>query len=173
VRGNSYLLRSVKRYNWRRVKIHRNYTVEEAARLFRVHKNTVRGWLRSGLQPTDGRRPILILGRHLASFLYARREHQRRRCGPGQLYCFRCRAPRTSAAQTADYLSITASSGNLRVICSECGTRMYRRVSFHKLEAVAGDLRLALKEAQLRIVEGADPCLNCDLEREPDAQPGQ
>ena len=58
-------------------------------------------------------------------------------------------------------------------MCSECGTRMYRRVSFHKLEAVAGDLRVALKEAQQRIVEGADPSVNCDLERVPDAQPGK
>ena len=173
MRGNSYLLRSVKRYNSRRVKVHRSYTVEEAARLFRVHKNTVRGWLQSGLQPIDGRRPILILGRQLASFLHARREHQRQRCRAGELYCFRCRAPRTSAAQTADYLPITASSGNLRAMCSDCGTRMYRRVSFHKLAAVAGDLQVALPQAQQRIVEGADPCLNCDLERVPDAQPGK
>ena len=162
-----------RRPNPRLAKIHRSYTVEEAARSFRVHKNTVRDWLRSGLQPIDGRRPILILGRHLASFLYRRREHKRQRCGPGQLYCFRCRAPRTSAAQRADYLSITASSGNLRALCADCGTRMYRRVSFHKLEAVAGDLQVHLPQAQQRISECADACLNCDLEREPDAQPGK
>ena len=173
MRGNSDRLRSVRRYNWRRVKVHRSYTVEEAARLFRVHKNTVRDWLRSGLQSIDGRRPVLILGRHLASFLYKRREHKRQRCGPGQLYCFRCRAPRTSAAQRVDYLSVTASSGNLRARCSECGTRMYRRASFHKLEAVAGDLQVHLPHAQQRIVEGTDPCLNCDLERVSDAQRGK
>ena len=48
--------------------------------LFRVHKNTVRGWLKSGLKPIDGRRPILILGRQLASFIHARREYTRQRC---------------------------------------------------------------------------------------------
>ena len=36
----------VRRFNPRRVKIHRNYTVEEVARLFGVHKNTVRDWLK-------------------------------------------------------------------------------------------------------------------------------
>ena len=163
----------MRRYNARRVKIHRSYTVEEVARLFKVHKNTVRAWLKSGLQQIDGRRPTLLLGRQLASFLHARREHKRQRCRPEELYCFCCRAPRTSAARRADYLPITPSSGNLRAICSECGTRMYRRVSFRKLATAVGDLQVALPQAQQRIVEGAEPSLNCDLEREPDAQPGE
>ena len=68
----------MKRLNPRRVKLHRNYTVDEAAMLFRVHKNTVRNWLEAGLQPVDDRRPILILGRELSRFLHARREHARR-----------------------------------------------------------------------------------------------
>jgi hypothetical protein len=163
----------LKRLNPRRVKLHRNYTVGEAAMLFRVHKNTVRGWLKSGLPPIDGRRPILILGRQLARFLHARREYTRRRCRPGQFYCFRCRAPRASAAQKADYLPITASSGNLRAICSECGTRMYRRVSLRKLALAVGDLQVLLPQAQQCIVEGLEPSVNCDLERVPDAQLGE
>jgi hypothetical protein len=163
----------VRRYNARRVKIHRSYRVEEAAKLFRVHKNTVRAWLKSGLQPIDCRRPILILGRHLASFLHGRRERRRQRCRAGELYCFRCRAPRGSAPGTAKYLPLTASSGNLRALCADCGTRMYRLVSFQKLAVVAGDLHVQLPQAQQRITECADACLNCDLEREPDAQPGK
>jgi hypothetical protein len=163
----------VKRLNPRRVKIHRNYTVEEVAKVFRVHKNTVRGWLKAGLQPIDGRRPILFLGRQLAGFLHRRRERRRQRCRAGELYCFRCRAPRTSAARRADYLPITASSGNLRGICSDCGTRMYRRVSLRKLAMAVGDLQVLLPQAQPRIVESVDPSVNCDLEREPDAQRGK
>ena len=91
----------------------------------------------------------------------------------GGLYCFHCRAPRRAAARRADYLPLSPSSGNLRASCADCGTRMYRRVSLHKLAAVAGDLQVALPQAQQRIVEGADPSLNSHLEREPDAQPGE
>jgi hypothetical protein len=58
----------VRRLNPRRVKVHRNYTVEEVAKLYGVHKNTVRDWLKAGLPKIDGRRPILILGRQLAGF---------------------------------------------------------------------------------------------------------
>ena len=53
---------SVKRVNARRVKIHRSYAVDEAARLLGVHKNTVRSWIKRGLPTVDNRRPILILG---------------------------------------------------------------------------------------------------------------
>ena len=159
----------MKRLNPRRVKVHRSYTVEEVARLYKVHKNTVRAWLKSGLEPIDDRRPILILGRQLASFLHLRRECRRRRCRAGEFYCFRCRTPKGAAARAAEYLPLTASSGNLRARCADCGTRMYRRVSFHKLAVVAGDLQVMLPEAQQCIVEGADPSVNCDLELEPDA----
>ena len=35
--------------NHRQVKIHHNYTVEEIASLFGIHKNTVREWIKAGL----------------------------------------------------------------------------------------------------------------------------
>ena len=40
--------------NYRLVKIHRNYTVEEAARMFGIHKNTVRAWIEAGLPVCKG-----------------------------------------------------------------------------------------------------------------------
>jgi hypothetical protein len=39
--------------NPRLVKVHRSYAVEETARLLRVHKNTVRNWLKQGLALID------------------------------------------------------------------------------------------------------------------------
>ena len=138
-----------------------------------AHKNTVRAWLRYGLEPIDQRRPVLIQGGQLASYLDARRKRRRQPCRPGEFYCFRCRMPKAAAAGTADYLPVTPSSGNLMARCSDCGTRMYRRVALRKLGAAVGGLKVALPQAQQRIMESADPPLNCDLEREPDAQPGK
>jgi hypothetical protein len=48
--------------NPRLVKLHRSYTVEQIARLFDIHKNTVRAWVKQGLQPIDGQRPALFHG---------------------------------------------------------------------------------------------------------------
>jgi hypothetical protein len=48
--------------NPRLVKLHRSYAVEQIARLFDVHKNTVRAWVKQGLQPIDGQRPALFHG---------------------------------------------------------------------------------------------------------------
>jgi len=36
--------------------------VEEVSRLFGIHKNTVRNWLRQGLAPIDVQRPTVIRG---------------------------------------------------------------------------------------------------------------
>jgi|GEM_PF-6469059 len=42
-----------KNLNYRLVKIHRNCIAEEAAELLGVHKNTVRAWVKAGLQIVD------------------------------------------------------------------------------------------------------------------------
>ena len=154
----------MKRLNPRRVKIHRSYTVEEVAQLFRVHKNTVRAWIKAGLQTIDERRPTLILGRVLARFLHERRQRTRQRCQPGQLYCVRCRAPKDPASRVAEYVPMTAGSGNLKGRCGTCGTVIWRRVSLRNLTDVTGALDVAFPQAQRRIDDTACPSLDSDFD---------
>ncbi|MEZ5443199.1 MAG: helix-turn-helix domain-containing protein [Lysobacterales bacterium] len=75
-----------------RVKIHRNYTIGEAADLLGKHKNTVREWIRCGLPALTEQRPTLILGSDLRAYLTKRRKSNKQPCRPGELYCLRCRA---------------------------------------------------------------------------------
>jgi excisionase family DNA binding protein len=152
--------------NPHRVKIHRSYSVEEVARLLDVHKNTVREWLRRGLPAIDERRPLLILGRDLASFLVQRRQANKRPCQPGEIYCVRCRQPRRPAGATADYLPLSADSGNLVGICPACQTMVYRRVSYSRLEQVQGDLAVRLAGALEHIDESSKPSVNSDFKQE-------
>jgi len=88
--------------NPRLVKIHRNYSVEDIARLFSVHKNTVRSWLKQGLATIDDRQPMLILGRELLRFVQERRRKAKQTCGPGRIFCIACRAPKMPAGKMAD-----------------------------------------------------------------------
>ena len=124
--------------NHRLVKIHRNYTVEEVARLLSIHKNTVREWVKAGLPTCDDRRPILILGRELMAFLQTKRARNKQPCQPGEIYCVRCRAPKFPAGGMAEYRPLNGRVGNLRAICPDCNSIMYRRVSMAKLEQFGG-----------------------------------
>ena len=134
----------------------------------KAHKNTVRGWLKSGLEAVDDRRPTLVLGRKLLVFLHARRNQARQRCRAGQFYCLRCRAPKDPALRRADYLPLTPTSGNLKGSCPDCGSRIYRRVTLRKLAASVGNLEVHVPQAKQRIEDNPCPSLNSDLAQEAD-----
>ena len=152
--------------NHRLVKIHRNYTVEEIAKLFGNHRNTVREWIKRGLPTIDHGRPMVILGRDLTAFLQARRVKNKQKCQPGEIYCVRCRVPRNPAGDMADYLPITATLGDLISICPYCESMMYRHVNLGKLEQVRGKLNVTFPQARSHIDESTQPSVNCDLKQE-------
>jgi hypothetical protein len=52
----------VARFPSQRVKLHRSYSVEQAAKGLNVHKNTVRRWIKDGLPTVGDRGQTLILG---------------------------------------------------------------------------------------------------------------
>jgi len=152
--------------NYRLVKIHRTYSVEEVAFLFGIHKNTVRNWLKEGLPKCDNRRPTLILGCDLSEFLQAKRKKNKRPCKPGEIYCVRCRAPQHPAGSMAEFQPVNGCLGNLIGICPVCESLMYRKVNQTKLEQIRGNLDIALPKALPHIDEITQPFVNCDLEKE-------
>jgi hypothetical protein len=139
--------------NPRLVKIHRNYTVEEVALLLEVHKNTVREWIKRGLAVLDDMRPMLILGSDLIDFLKARRAKNKQPCKPGEMYCLRCRAPKTPGGNMVDYEPKTETLGNLYGICPDCGAGMNRRTSMAKLEQIIGQIDITFPQGLRRLVD--------------------
>ncbi len=144
----------------RLVKLHRSYSVAEIARLFGKHKNTVRAWIKAGLKTIDGKHPALIRGHDLREFLYAQRAAHKKHCGPGEMYCLRCREPRKPAGGMADFKPVTAALGNLIGMCSVCECIMYRRVSRAKIGLIRADLDITFMQAVRHIGETSQPSLN-------------
>ena len=163
----------IKHPNHRLAKIHRNYSVEELAGLFNVHKNTVRGWLRDGLVPIDDQRPTLIRGDETRRFLTERRTKAKQSCGPGRIYCLPCRAPKVPAGNMADLRSDGGTNSSLCGICPDCDRLIYRRVNPLKLEAVRGDLDISIARAAARIEETVRPHVisNFDAKATTDEKP--
>ena len=137
-----------RRADWRRIKSKYSYTVEEAARALNLHRNTVRNWIRNGgLAAMTGSRPHLILGAVLIEFLQRKRLAQKRKCGPGELYCLKCRAPRKPIAELIEHRPMASGRTRIVAICSTCERLMHRFVANRNLEASLGELGVQLEPA--------------------------
>lgn len=153
------------RLDRRKVKRHHSYTVDEAARAIGAARGTVRRWLDKGLPAVRDRKPFLILGEDLASYM-AGRARPKRSCPPGACYCVKCRDTRHPAGDMAELVPINATSGNLRALCPECGSLMHRRTSHAQLEAIRLFLDVTIVEAPPRIGDSGQHSTNDHLQKE-------
>jgi hypothetical protein len=155
-----------RRYALNRIKTGISYDVAEIAKLFTLHRNTVRQWLREGLKTIDDRRPLLIHGAVLKAFLAARQQARKQGCGLDEFFCFKCRAPRTPYGGMADVADHSTKVAKLTAICAVCETEMHRTVR----RADLGKLALLLNLQSLaseRIEDRQEANANCGFEKDP------
>lgn len=154
-----------KNHNPNKARIHRNYTVEEVANLFSIHKNTVRSWVKDGLPINDDKRPILILGVSLRQYLQTKRLANKRKCLPFEIYCLRCRLPQKPLGNMADYELSGSSTGRLIGLCPVCETVINKYFNLAKLEQIEGKLDITFTKALKHINDSNKPLLNSDLKQ--------
>ncbi len=135
----------------RRLKRRRHYNVAEAGRAIGVAPATVRTWFKSGLSPVANVFPPIIRGVDLIDFLRERSRKRKQRCGPGRMFCLRCKAPKAPAFGEAEYWPTGPARGWLRGLCPDCATVMQRRCSPAALAGARGDLSITLKRADSRL----------------------
>jgi excisionase family DNA binding protein len=154
-----------RRADWRRIKSKYSYTVEEAARVHNLHRNTVRNWVRrGGLPAMTGSRPLLILGAVLIEFLKARRLALKRKCALGELYCLKCRTPQKPVPELIEHSPMASGRTRIVAICSTCETLMHRFVANRNLEASLREFGVQSGPAHGSLTDTRYPSLNCHSE---------
>jgi len=126
------------------VKIHRNYTIEDIAALFQLHKNTVRSWVKQGLPVIDSNRPMLILGSDLREYLQSKRKANKTPCKLNELYCVSCKAQKEPALNMTEFKAINEQTGRLIGLCPTCDSVMNKFISQSKLSAIQAKLEVTI-----------------------------
>ena len=151
-----------RRADWRRIKGKYSYTVEEAARALNLHRNTVRNWVRrGGLPAMTGSRPHLILGAVLVEFLKGKRLALKRKCGLGEFYCLKCRAPRKPVAELIEQRPMVSGRTQIIGICSTCERLMHRFVANRNLQASLREFGVHSEPADGSLTDTSYRSLNC------------
>ncbi len=107
----------------------RTYNVREAAKATGATQGTVRNWQKNGLEAVVDVYPAIFLGIDIIALLGRRNRARKKPCGPGRLFCFRCKAPKRPAFDEVEFWPDGPKLGKLRGLCPDCTTTMNRRVS--------------------------------------------
>jgi len=121
-------------YDWRRVKLHRSYTIPEVVALFDLAECTPYQWIKKGLVADNSERPVLIRGADLREYVHTVNESYKCPCGPGLFYCLRCRSARSPAGNIVEYEAKTSSRGFVHGTCSVCGLGVYKAAHLASLD---------------------------------------
>ncbi|MFN4183663.1 MAG: helix-turn-helix domain-containing protein [Hyphomonas sp.] len=135
-----------RRHDWRRVRKHRLYTTEEAARALGVCKESVRRWMDRGLPAVRDAKPFLIRGADLITFLRKRRA-PKVRCGLGEAYCVGCRKASRTMPGSGSVQRDARGKPFLKGHCETCGALMRRPLKSSAIEATEAALSESLPQA--------------------------
>ena len=131
--------RQKRKPDFRRIRPSKTYALPEIAEALDRNGATVRRWLRDGLPTLDGRKPPLVLGSVLKSWLRARWSARKQKCEPDELFCFRCRKPRKPTPGSVSIVPRNEKTVSIMAECSACGTRMNKagsRVLMAEIEEI-------------------------------------
>ncbi len=129
--------------NQQLVKRNRNYSVNDVSNLLGVHKSTVRNWVKTkGLMIIDDRRPMLIVGCDLYSFIKRQKRKNKRKCEAGELFCVKCRIPQMAIGQEIICHPMTPTIGRIEATCLQCSSTMNRFVNISKATKVFTNLKV-------------------------------
>ena len=126
-------------YSHKRVRYWYAYDIDEVCTLYAdlgLHPQTVRKWIKNGLETIDAGKPALIYGKQLIDYLKKNNQANKCKTAFDEFYCMACQDARPVyqnqivANQKAAFLQVQAA-------CRECKSRMfknYKLADFSKLK---------------------------------------
>lgn len=151
----------------RKIRITKIYTVDQIAIALDRSVGTVRMWIRDGLPVLDGRKPALIEGAAIKSWLKNRWESKKQKCSPSEFYCCKCRKPRVPRRSSVSIYPRNIKTLNIKALCGQCGTRMNKGAAFADLGQLQAQFQL-LAQQEEHLSEYDDPGVNGHLDRQTD-----
>ncbi len=117
-------------YSPHTLKSNYSYALEQIADQYGVDIATVRRWIRlDGLKRVPGVRPYLVHSSELKAFLERRQKARRHPCAPHEVYCLRCRHPRTPQTGTGVVEFLPNTAIRFKAKCAACGGKILKVVS--------------------------------------------
>lgn len=108
-------------YPVRLVKENYTYSVEQIADLFGIDVATVRRWIKEeGLERIPKTRPFLIHSSALRSFLTKKKAKRKRPPLPDEVFCCKCRVPRTPLKASAKIKKLPNGALFFQAECAAC-----------------------------------------------------
>lgn len=125
--------KNTRKYNLRCIKENYTYSVEQITDLFDININTVRRWIREeGLKRLPKMRPHHVHSSDLRQFLEGKQKTRKAPCADHEIYCCKCRAPRTPKLGTGKVTTQPNGTVLFHAHCSACNTRMNRAIKGQK-----------------------------------------
>lgn len=126
---------SNKLYSHKPVKYWYAYTVEDISALYSkltLHPQTIRGWVKNGLNTIDSGKPALIYGNDLIVFLKSQNSKNKCKTAFDEMFCMKCKDARNLFQRKA---AIKPKAKNLFVSghCRECKTVMFKSYKMNDL----------------------------------------
>jgi hypothetical protein len=99
------------------------YELAEVVKLYQVHPNTVRNWIKQGLPYIRDGKKLLFRGEDLNTFHRKGRERRKFSCQPGELFCVRCKQRHSLVGRRVSFHWQNALAGHLDWECPGCRGR--------------------------------------------------
>lgn len=124
-----------KKHSYSLKPIRRDYTysVYEVAELYAITPDTVFCWIREkGLERIAGSAKYFVHSSALIKFLEKRNRKNKHPCQEGEMYCCKCRKPKTPHPESLKVKKLKNKTIRVSGQCSACNTRMNTVVSGKK-----------------------------------------